>query len=142
PWLELIRAYIIDGTLPSKKWENHKIKTQAARYVSVDGEIYKRKFSEPLMMCAEGYKARKIMGEVHFGSCGNHSGGRSVAVKIKHHGYYWPTMIKNCKKLAQKCKKCQRHAPTIHQPAEVISSISSPSLFMRWSMDIVGPWIT
>ena len=36
-------------------------------------------------------------------------------------------------------KKCQRHAPTIHQPAEVLSSISSPYPFMRWSMDIVGP---
>ncbi|KAF8103043.1 hypothetical protein N665_0188s0004 [Sinapis alba] len=100
------------------------------------------KFSEPLMTCAEGDKVRKIMEEVHFGSCGNHSGGRSLAVKIKHHGYYWPAMINGCKKFTQKYKKCQRHASTIHQPAEVLSSISSPSLFMRWSMDIVGPWIT
>ncbi|KAL0713496.1 hypothetical protein Bca4012_020474 [Brassica carinata] len=79
------------------------------------------------------------MEEVHSGSCGNHSGGRSLAVKIKRHGYYWPTMIKDCEKFARKCEKCQRHAPTIHQPAEVLSSISSPYPFMRWSMDIAGP---
>ncbi|XP_013594570.1 PREDICTED: uncharacterized protein LOC106302652 [Brassica oleracea var. oleracea] len=107
PWIEPIRSYIINGTLPTEKWAARKIKTQAARY------------------------------EVHSGSCGNHSGGRSLAVKIKRHGYYWPTMIKDCEKFARKCEKCQRHAPTIHQPAEVLSSISSPYPFMRWSMDIV-----
>ena len=139
PWLEPIRAYIINGTLPTEKWAARKIKTQAARYVTVEGEIYKWRFSGPLMTCAEGEKARRVMEEVHSGSCGNHSGGRSLAVKRKRHGYYWPTMIKDCEKFARKCEKCQRHAPTIHQPAEVLSSISSPYPFMRWSMDIVGP---
>lgn len=40
---------------------------------------------------------------------------------------------------SQKMWKCQRHAPTIHQPAEVLSSISTPYPFLRWSMDIVRP---
>ncbi|XP_013629257.1 PREDICTED: uncharacterized protein LOC106335311 [Brassica oleracea var. oleracea] len=131
PWLEPIRAYIVDGMLPAEKW--------AARYVTVEGEIYKWRFSGPLMTCAAGEKARKVMEEVHSGSCGNHSGGRSLAVKIKRHSYYWPTMIKDCEKFTRKCEKCQRHAPTIHRLAEVLSSISSPYPFMRWSMDIVGP---
>ncbi|XP_013721006.1 uncharacterized protein LOC106424802 [Brassica napus] len=139
PWLEPIRAYIVDGMLPAEKWAARKIKTQAARYVTVEGEIYKWRFSGPLMTCAEGEKQRKVMEEVHSGSCGNHSGGRSLAVKIKRHGYYWPTMIKDCEKFVRKCEKCQRHAPTIHRPAEVLSSISSMYPFMRWSMDIVGP---
>ncbi|XP_048622631.1 uncharacterized protein LOC125591812 [Brassica napus] len=54
PWLEPIRAYIINGTLPTEKWAAHKIMTQAARYVTVEGEIYKWRFSGPLMTCAEG----------------------------------------------------------------------------------------
>ncbi|KAL0885917.1 hypothetical protein Bca101_009900 [Brassica carinata] len=139
PWLEPIRAYIVNGTLPAEKWAARKVKTQAARYVTIEGEIYKWFFSGPLMACAEGERARRIMKEVHSGSCGNHSGGRSLAVKIKRHGYYWPTMVKDCEKFARKCEKCQRHAPTIHQPEEILSSISSPYPFMRWSMDIVGP---
>ncbi|XP_013658791.1 uncharacterized protein LOC106363622 [Brassica napus] len=139
PWLEPIRAYIINGMLPTEKWAARKIKTQAARYVTVEGEIYKWRFSGPLMACAEGEKPRRVMEEVHSGSCGNHSGRRSFAVKIKRHGYYWPTMIKDYEKFARKCVKCQRHAPTINQPAEVLSSISSPYPFMRWSKDIVGP---
>ena len=48
-------------------------------------------------------------------------------------------MIRDCEKFARKCEKCQRHAPTIRQPAEVLSSITSPYPFMRWAMDIVGP---
>ncbi|XP_018458091.2 uncharacterized protein LOC108828938 [Raphanus sativus] len=139
PWLKAIRAYIIDGKLPSEKWAARKVRTQAARYVTVDGEIYKWKFSGPLMTCLEGHKARKVMEEVHSSSCGNHSGGRSLAVKIKRHGYYWPTMIGDCEKFTRKCEKCQRHAPTIRQSAEKLSSITSPYPFMRWAMDIVGP---
>ncbi|XP_056850803.1 uncharacterized protein LOC130500112 [Raphanus sativus] len=139
PWLEPIRAYIVDGTLPAEKWAARKVKTQAARYITREGEIYKWRFSGPLMTCAEGEKAINIMEEVHSGSCGNHSGGRSLAIKIKRHGYYWSTMIKDCEKFARKFEKCQRHAPTIRQPADILSSISSPYPFMRWSMDIVGP---
>ncbi|XP_048622693.1 uncharacterized protein LOC125591858 [Brassica napus] len=108
PWLEPIRAYIVDGTLPAEKWAARKIKTQAARYVTVEGEIYKWRISGPLMTCAEGEKARKVMEEVHSGSCGNHSGGRSLAVKIKCHGYYWPTMIKEMRKIP----KASAHHPS------------------------------
>ncbi|WZZ27565.1 hypothetical protein YC2023_010966 [Brassica napus] len=131
PWLETIRAYITDGKLPPEKWAARKIRMQATRYVTVDGEIYKWKLSGPLMTCLEGEKARKVMEEINYGSCGNHSGGRSLAVKIKRHGYYWPTMIGDYEKFARKCEKCQRHAPTIRQPAEVLSSITSPYPIMR-----------
>ncbi|XP_013617539.1 PREDICTED: uncharacterized protein LOC106324062 [Brassica oleracea var. oleracea] len=112
PWLEPIREYIINRTLPTENCAAYKINTQAARYVTVEGEIYKWRFSGPLMTCAEGEKARRVMEEVHSGSCGNHSGRRSLAGKIKRHGYYWPTMIKDCEKFARKCEKCQ-------SPAEV-----------------------
>ncbi|CAA7041951.1 unnamed protein product [Microthlaspi erraticum] len=38
------------------------------------------------------------MEEVYSGSCGNHSGGRALAIKIKRHRYYWSTMITDCEK--------------------------------------------
>jgi len=91
------------------------------------------------MTCVEKEAARKVMKEVHEGSCGNYSRGRALAIKIKRHGLFWPTMIKYCKRFSKQCEKCQRHAPTIHQPAELLSSIVSPYPFMRWSMDIIGP---
>ncbi|KAG2314285.1 hypothetical protein Bca52824_017407 [Brassica carinata] len=36
PWLEPIRAYIVNGTLPAEKWAARKVKTQAARYVTIE----------------------------------------------------------------------------------------------------------
>ncbi|XP_024015923.1 uncharacterized protein LOC112089179 [Eutrema salsugineum] len=138
-WLGAFRVYIADGEVLTNKWEARKLKAQAARYVLVDGEVFKWRFSGPLMTCVEGPEARNIMHEVKSSACENHSSGRSLAIKIKRHGYFWPTMVMDCEKFTAKFEKCQRHAPTIHQPTELLSSISSPYPFMRWSMDIVGP---
>jgi len=118
------------------KLENLKL---SLRFVLVEEKLYKWRLSGPLMTCVEKVAACKVMKEVHEGLCGNHSGGRALAIKIKRHGFFWLTMIKDCKRFSKRCKKCQRHAPTIHQPAELLSSIASPYPFMRWSMDIIGP---
>ncbi|KAF8113158.1 hypothetical protein N665_0055s0023, partial [Sinapis alba] len=83
PWLGTVRTYIANGELPAEKWAARKIKTQGPRYVLMHREIYKWRFSGPLMTSIEGNKARKIMEEVHNESCGNHYGGRSLAIKIK-----------------------------------------------------------
>ncbi|XP_024013954.1 uncharacterized protein LOC112088034 [Eutrema salsugineum] len=87
-WFGAIRVYIADGEVPTDKWEARKLKAQTARYVLVDGGVFKWRFSRPLMTCVEGPEARKIMHEVHSGACGNHSSGRSLAIKIKRHGYF------------------------------------------------------
>src|SRR5689334_18524567 len=62
-----------------------------------------------------------------------------MAFKIKRLGYFWPTMIMDCVKYSQLCMKCQQHVILIHQPSELLSSITAHYLFMRWSMDIIGP---
>ncbi|KFK32352.1 hypothetical protein AALP_AA6G230500 [Arabis alpina] len=139
PWMDQIRAYIISGKLPNSKWAAHKVQKQAARYVLLDNNIYRRGFSFPLLTCVEGQDAKQVMEEVHSGSCGNHSGGRALAIKIKRHGHFWPTIVNDCVKFSAKCERCQRHAPKIHQPTEKLSSVDSPYPFMRWAMDIVGP---
>ncbi|XP_024009464.1 uncharacterized protein LOC112084547 [Eutrema salsugineum] len=126
-WLGAIRVYIADGEVPSNKWKARKFRAQAARYVLVDGEVFKWRFSGSLMTCVEGPEARKIMHEVHSGACGNHSSGKSLAIKIKRHGYFWSTMVKDCEKFTAKCDKCQRHAPTIHQPTKLLSSVEADS---------------
>ena len=118
-WMEPIISYISKGKLPSDKWKARKFKAQVARFVLVDAKLYKWRLSGPLMTCVEGVAICKIMKEIHGGSCGNHSGGRALAIKIKRQGFFWPTMIKDCENFSKRCKKCQRHAPTIHQPAEL-----------------------
>ncbi|KAG7541789.1 Ribonuclease H-like superfamily [Arabidopsis thaliana x Arabidopsis arenosa] len=80
------------------------------------------------------------MREIHEGAGGNHSGGRALALRIRKHGHYWPTMISDCKKFVARCEKCQRHAPIVHAPTELLQTATPPYPFMRWTMDIVGPF--
>ena len=48
------------------------------------------------------------------------------------------------KKAAQgnvwKCDQCQRYAPNIHQPGEILNPLLSPWSFFQWGLDIVGPF--
>jgi len=48
-------------------------------------------------------------------------------------------MIVDCEAYARRCEQCQKHAPYILQPAKLLTSVSAPYPFMKWSMDIIGP---
>ena len=49
-------------------------------------------------------------------------------------------MQKDAADYVRKCEKCQKHAPSIHQPAGSLNPISSPWPFAQWGLDIVGPF--
>ncbi|KAG7552038.1 Ribonuclease H-like superfamily [Arabidopsis thaliana x Arabidopsis arenosa] len=136
---EPIKRYIMTGELPKNKWQARKKRIVSAKFCLSKDALYKRGVSDPYLLCIFGPEVEIVVREVHEGLCGSHASGRAMAFKIKRMGYYWPTMITDCVKFAQRCKRCQLHAPLIHQPSELFSSISAPYPFMRWSMDIIGP---
>ncbi|KAG7533253.1 Ribonuclease H-like superfamily [Arabidopsis thaliana x Arabidopsis arenosa] len=138
-WRVPIKNFILNGELPSNKWQARKLKIISAKYCIIKESLYKRGVSDPYLLCIFGPEVEIVTSEVHEGLCGSHSSGRAMAFKIKRLGYFWPTMISDCIDYAKRCKKCQMHAPLIHQPSEILSSISAPYPFMRWSMDIIGP---
>ena len=53
------------------------------------------------MTCLEGEKAKKVMEEVHSGSCGNHSGGRSLAVKSDGGSTFWVLLANDDRRLRE-----------------------------------------
>ncbi|KAL2252709.1 UNVERIFIED_CONTAM: Ribonuclease HI [Sesamum indicum] len=61
--------------------------------------------------------AEYVLKEIHEGSCGNHSGARSVAQK-------------DAKTLVQRCETCQKFSSRIHVPATPLEP---------WGIDILGP---
>ncbi|XP_018436085.2 uncharacterized protein LOC108808435 [Raphanus sativus] len=141
-WRTPLYNYIDTGELPPKRWEARKVKGRSSRYCIMEGKLYKRTFSEPYLLCASPKQASTILKKTHDGSCENHSGGRSLAIKIKKHGYFWPTMINDSEQFTLRCDRCQRHTPMLHQPTQKLSTIYSPYPFMKWSMDIVGPFVS
>ena len=81
-WMTPIRKFLQDGTLPSERNEVRKILRKASRYTIQEGILYRRGFSNPLLRCVAGREAKEILSNIHQGSCGDHTGGQTLAKKI------------------------------------------------------------
>ncbi|XP_048613220.1 uncharacterized protein LOC125587118 [Brassica napus] len=138
-WRKELIDYLAEGLLPTEKWDARRLKRRSAHYVVMDGELHRWTATKVLLKCISGEETRLVMAETHEGAAGNHSGGRALALKVKNLGFYWPTMNADCERYVRKCDKCQRHAPTLHSPTQLLHTLTAPYPFMRWGMDIIGP---
>ncbi|GKV04476.1 hypothetical protein SLEP1_g16631 [Rubroshorea leprosula] len=132
---------ILDEPSFMKPREAMKLRKKASRYTFVDGVLYKRSFSLPLLRCLNPYEAEYALREVHEGVCGSHVGARTLAHKVLRQGYYWPNMHKDASYFVQKCPKCQFFAHLTHQPAEELTNMVAPWLFAQWGLDLLGPFV-
>lgn len=133
-WATDVIRYLRDKSLPKDKLLSRKVK-----YVLIEGVLYRRGYTEPLLKCLTNSEAEYVLKEIHGGVCGNHSGSRMLVHKAMRAGYYWPTMNKDPVRLVQQCNKCQRFARVMKNPPEKLNPISSPWPFAKWRVDIVGP---
>uniref|UniRef100_A0A2N9IDL4 Uncharacterized protein n=1 Tax=Fagus sylvatica TaxID=28930 RepID=A0A2N9IDL4_FAGSY len=139
-WMSPILAYLKDDTLPANRREADRIRRVAPRYwVSKEGNLYRRSYTGPYLRCVHPDTVQNLLWEIHEGVCGGHTGGRSLAHRGIGQGYWWPYMQKDAAQYVKKCDKCQRFAPSIHQPAASLNPITSPWPFSQWGLDIVGP---
>ncbi|XP_062075770.1 uncharacterized protein LOC133779888 [Humulus lupulus] len=137
-WMDPIIRYLSTSELPTHPKDAKHLRLRAQRYSIIRGTIYRKSFDGPYLWCLRPLEAKKLLEEIHEGACGNHTGGRSLAHKALTVGYYWPYMMTEACNYAKKCDKCQRFAPTIHQPAQTLHSIIAPWPFAKWGMDVVG----
>nr|KYP45835.1 Uncharacterized protein K02A2.6 [Cajanus cajan] len=114
-WITDMVDHLEHGKVPSDPAAARKLRTQAARYTMVGGELYRRGFSVPLLKCVDAEQAEYILREMHEGICGFHSGGRTLATKVLRAGYYWPTLRDDCAKFVKHCTSCQRHAANVQK---------------------------
>jgi ribonuclease HI len=139
-WMGPILAYLKDDILPTDRKEADRIRRIAPRYwVSKEGNLYRRSFTGAYLRCVHPDTVQNLLWEIHEGVCGGHTGGRSLAHRAIGQGYWWPYMQKDAAQYVKKCDKCQRFAPSIHQPAASLNPIASPWPFSQWGLDIVGP---
>ncbi|XP_020237934.1 uncharacterized protein LOC109817144 [Cajanus cajan] len=115
-WMTGIVKYLLTGELPADPLEAKMMRTMAARYTLVAGELYKRGASSPLLKCLTPEQAVYVLREIHKGICGTHSGSRTLAAKVVRAGYYWPTLATDYAEFVQQCKPCQQYGPLTHQP--------------------------
>ncbi|XP_021764856.1 uncharacterized protein LOC110729427 [Chenopodium quinoa] len=101
-WMNLILAYKLWGELPEDKKLASKMKRIGSRFIIFKGELLKKSFSAPLLKCVGPTDANYILREIHFGICGNHIGGRTLAHKALRAVFYWPTLVQDAKELVKR----------------------------------------
>jgi hypothetical protein len=52
--------------------------TEAGTSQIVEGQLYKKGISQPMLKCITEAEGIKILHEVHSGTCGSHSGPRAL----------------------------------------------------------------
>ncbi|CAL8094052.1 unnamed protein product [Prunus armeniaca] len=101
-----------------------------------------RSYSGPHLTCIKYPQTLEVLYKIHDSECGNHSGGWSLTQKTLNVGYFWPTMRHDFTEYVKRCDCCQRYKPVPNLPAEIYHPQNSPSPFMQWAIDLVGPMPT
>jgi len=78
-----------------------------------------------------------VLKEAHDGICRSHQPGLKLKDRLHRLGYYWPTIIADAIKYAQRCKACQIHADFIHQPPELLHPTVASWPFEAWGIDVI-----
>ncbi|KAI5351697.1 hypothetical protein L3X38_004588 [Prunus dulcis] len=138
-WMDPILQFLQNQTLPANPAEARRVRHRSARYLIINGSLYKRGFSLPYLRCLTPEEGHYVLREIHEGICGNHLGARSLAHKAIRQGYFWPSLHTDAQAFTQKCDKCQRFANIPQLPAEPLTAMVSPWLFAQWGLDLIGP---
>ncbi|XP_009776587.1 uncharacterized protein [Nicotiana sylvestris] len=108
-WRNKYIEYLKNGKLPLDYKELRALRIKVARFtLDEDGTLYRRTFDGPLAVSLGPGDTYYVLGEIHEGTCGNHSSADSLICKIVRAGYYWDNMEKDIKEFIRKCDKCQR----------------------------------
>ncbi|XP_042401198.1 uncharacterized protein LOC121991255 [Zingiber officinale] len=127
-WRTTLIEFLRAGATPSDQEEAHLLRRRAGKFTLIGDQLYKKAFSRPLLKCVGPEDIEYILHEVHQGSCGGHSGGRSLARKILLAEYFWPTLQEDAARTVSTCLSCQRYHNLSHRPMEEMkaSAVSCP----------------
>jgi hypothetical protein len=73
--------------------EAKRLKHRSQDFTLIEGHMYKKGISQPMLKCVTETEGLQILREVHSGTCGSHSGPRALAAKVIRQGFYWPAII-------------------------------------------------
>ncbi|PKA59790.1 hypothetical protein AXF42_Ash011914 [Apostasia shenzhenica] len=136
--MDRILDYLKDGTQPDNRQEARKLRLDCAKFVLINGYLYRRSYAKPLTKCLRPEKAKEVMKAVHKGECGTHARGRSLVMRILRQGFFWPNIHKDAQAFVEKCSQCQYYADMQRQPAGYLKPINSSWPFAIWGLDFLG----
>nr|XP_025611672.1 uncharacterized protein LOC112705026 [Arachis hypogaea] len=139
-WLDPITNFLEHGQVPGDEKDAAKLRREAAKYAVIQGQLFRKGLSQPLLKCLRPDQTDYVLKEVHEGCCGHHIGGKALARKLIQAGYYWPSMMTDSKEFVKKCVKCQQNANFAKAPASELSLLTASRPFAQWGVDLLGPF--
>ncbi|KAF8114446.1 hypothetical protein N665_0037s0022 [Sinapis alba] len=103
-WRFPLIKYLAEGSLPEDKWEAHRLKEKISNYIVIDGKLHHWTENNVLFNCVNSEEADLVMAKTHKGGGGNHSGGRTIALKGTPREYILPQS--NCGPLPRCTLSC------------------------------------
>ncbi|GKV32500.1 hypothetical protein SLEP1_g41100 [Rubroshorea leprosula] len=117
-WTDSIISFLQDGILPEDKKEAMRLRKKASRYTLVEGVLYKRSFSLPLLRCLNPYEAEYALREVHEGIYGRYMKVSTGAMSVLE-----PWLTKS------------------YDMAKELTNLVAPWPFAQWGLDLLGPFV-
>jgi hypothetical protein len=116
-----------------------RLKHRSWDFAIIEGQLYKKGVSQPMLKCVTKTEGIQIMCEVHSGTCGSHSGPRALAAKVIRQGFYWLAIICAVNRVTRSCEACQKFSPCSGNPSQFTKLIAHTWPLQRCGLDIVGP---
>jgi hypothetical protein len=92
-WRAPITLFLHGYYHPTDINEAKRLKHRSRDFALIEGQLYKKGVSQPMLKCVTETEGVQILREVHSGTCGSHAGPRALVAKVIHQGFYWPAMI-------------------------------------------------
>jgi ribonuclease HI len=138
-WRAPITLFLQGYYHPGDVNEAKRLKHRSRDFTLIEGQLYKKGISQPMLKCVIETEGLQILREVHSGTCGSHSGPRALAAKVIHQGFYWPAIICAANRVTRSCEACQKFSPHSGNPSQFTKLIAHTWPLQRWGLDIVGP---
>jgi hypothetical protein len=137
-WWAPITLYLQGHYHPSNHNEAKRLKHRSRDFTIVNGQLYKKGISQPMMKCITETEGLELLREVHNDTCGSHSGPRALAAKVIHQGFYWPAIICTANRVTRSCEACQKFSPRISAPSQFTKLIAHTWPVQRWGSIFLG----
>jgi hypothetical protein len=138
-WRAPITLFLQGYYHPSDVNEAKHLKHRSRDFALIEGQLYKKGVSQPMLKCVTETEGIQILREVHNGTCGSHSGPRALAAKVIRQGFYWPAIICTVNRVTRSCEACQKFSPRSGNPSQFTKLIAHTWSLQCWGLDIVRP---
>jgi ribonuclease HI len=138
-WRAPITLFLQGYYHPTDINEAKRLKHRSRDFALIEGQLYKKGVSQPMLKCVTETEGVQILREVHSVTCGSHAGPWALAAKVIRQGFYWPTMICAANRVTRSCEACHKFSPRSGSPSQFTKLIAHTWPLQRWGLDIVGP---